>query len=131
MIARVPKKRTIEESFLMVQGKTLSLAQAHLTEENETKRRKLDLEERAFRLCEFEAGLISKSEYREDARRLRESKTIRRTLSPDWDLDKLDGVISLPCQRALSPDWDLDKLDGVISSPQSSDAGGFDGWSQP
>jgi hypothetical protein len=54
MIARVPKKRTIEESFLMVQGyvihnliliriyqflttilrKTLSLAQARMTEEN-------------------------------------------------------------------------------------------------
>ncbi|KIL53862.1 hypothetical protein M378DRAFT_19468 [Amanita muscaria Koide BX008] len=115
----------------MVQGKTLSLAQARMTEENETKRRKLDLEERAFRLREFEAGLISKSEYCEDARRLRESKTIRRALSPDWDLDKSDGVISSPCQRALSPDWDLDKSDGVISLPQSSDAGGFDGWSQP
>jgi hypothetical protein len=86
--------------------KTLKLAKARITEEQETKRRKLDIQERELRLREFQAGLITKGEYRQDRKKKKDTTT--HAASSDWDFEKLD-----------------DELDTEISDKDS-----VDGWDQ-
>ena len=89
--------------------KTLKLAKARITEERETKRRKLDIQERELRLRKFQAGLITKGEYRRDCKKAKES-TATHAPSSDWDFEKLDDE--------LDTDSDI------------SDKDSADGWDQ-
>jgi len=87
--------------------KTLKLAKACITEEQETKRHKLDIQEREFQLHKFQAGLITKGEYCQDHKKTKESTTTHAP-SSDWNFEKLD-----------------DKLDTDLSDKDSAD-----GWDQ-
>jgi hypothetical protein len=66
--------------------KTLSLAKSRIAEENMTKRRQLDLQEREICLREFEAGLISKREYRQILKKPVKAHVVDPS-SSDWDLE--------------------------------------------
>ncbi|KAG6904569.1 hypothetical protein DXG01_009009 [Tephrocybe rancida] len=62
-IKKMPQKRSIEDTFLVMQKRTIKMSAAHMTEESLQKQRKLDLAERDFCLHEFTAGLITADEY--------------------------------------------------------------------
>jgi hypothetical protein len=61
-----------------------------MSEENAIKRRKLNLQEREFRLREFEAGLITKDEYHSLGKEQEVDDEFADAPSSDWDYKKLD-----------------------------------------
>ncbi len=69
--------------------KTFKLAKAHMTEEGNIKRRKLDIQERELRLREYEMGLITKEEYRQQMEPVKENTPDLDLPSSDWDYEKL------------------------------------------
>ena len=76
--------------YFQIIRKTLKLAKSHLTEENAIKRHKLNLQEREFHLCEFQAGLITKEEYQSLSKEHEEGDEPADAPSSDWDYQKLD-----------------------------------------
>ena len=78
-----------------------------MMEENETKRRKLDIQERELRLREFQAGLITKDEYRNDL---------------------LKKSTSANAPRESSAEWDMEQLNDDLNPTESSDKDSVDGW---
>lgn len=90
----------------MLYRRTLSLAKSRIQEEQETKRRQFALQERELTLREFEAGLISRNEY-------------RRTL-------KRKACAVSPPEDALSSDWDLGQLDDDMANAGPSSPGDWE-----
>ncbi|KAF8636052.1 hypothetical protein AX17_003836 [Amanita inopinata Kibby_2008] len=62
-ISCVSKKCTLEETFMMIQGKTLKLAKACMKDNSTLKKHKLAIQEWQLLLQEFENGLITREEY--------------------------------------------------------------------
>jgi len=70
----------------------LKLAKNRLAEEKKTKKRKLDLQERQLLLQEFQLGLITREEYRDQMQGMKEKspEPLLDAPSSDWDYEKLD-----------------------------------------
>jgi len=78
-----------------------------MMEKNETKMHKLDIQEWELHLQEFQAGLITKDEYRND-------------------LLKKSTNANAPCES--SAEWDMEQLNNDLNPTESSDKDSLDGW---
>ena len=72
----------------------MKLARARMAEENKTKKRKLDLQERQLLLQEFQCDLLTKEEYHDQMQGIKErSPEPFDAPSSDWDYEKLEKEI--------------------------------------
>jgi hypothetical protein len=78
-----------------------------MMEENETKRCKLDIQERELCLREFQAGLITKDEYRNDL---------------------LKKSTSANAPHKSSAEWNMEQLNDDLNPTESLDKDSVDGW---
>lgn len=75
-----------------------------------TKRRQFELQERELTLHEYEAGLISRDEYRRTLKRRRKSP------SPEPIVTSPE-----PISNAMSPDWDFNQLNDDMHNSSDFD----------